>query len=308
VTHRSPSTFLVGAGPVATALAGALRLGGVPVLGLWARRPAAARAAGAIAGVAAFSSAPPDLLLEADVVLIAVRDGAIGEVAERLVGTGLVSRRHVFLHCSGARSSAEAFAPVLAGGERRVGGVGTLHPLRAIADGRTAMRSLKGTFFGVEGDERGRAAAQLLVAALGGQALALDGQHMPAYHAACAFASNYLVTLLDAAVATLGRAGLPEREALAALVPLAQGALANVAERGVAGGLTGPIRRGDELTVARHLEAIAGERALVELYEALGRRTCDIAARLSGDDAPDAHGLTAIRRRLGLELRAASGE
>ena len=61
MTARNPTTFIVGAGPVATALAGALRLGGVPVLGLWGRTPAAARAAGAAAGVAAFSSAPPDI-------------------------------------------------------------------------------------------------------------------------------------------------------------------------------------------------------------------------------------------------------
>jgi hypothetical protein len=37
MTARNPTTFVIGAGPVATALAGALRLGGVPVLGLWAR-------------------------------------------------------------------------------------------------------------------------------------------------------------------------------------------------------------------------------------------------------------------------------
>ena len=304
MTTRSPNTFVVGAGPVATALAGALRLGGVPVLGLWARQPAAARAAGAVAGVAAFSSAPPDLLLESDLVIVAVRDGAIAEVAERLVGTGLVSGKHVFLHCSGASSSAEVFSGVAG----KVGGIGTLHPLRAIADGRAAMRALKGTVFGIEGDERGRAAAQALVAALGGQAIALDGQHMPAYHAACAFASNYVVALLDAAAAALVRAGLSESEALAALVPLAQGAIANVADRGIAGGLTGPIRRGDELTVARHLEALAGDRDLVEMYETLGRRTAAIAARLEGDDAPDRGGLDAIRRRLGGALRAASGE
>jgi predicted short-subunit dehydrogenase-like oxidoreductase (DUF2520 family) len=314
VTTRSPNTFVVGAGPVATALAGALRLGGVPVLGLWARRPAQARSASAVAGVAAFSSAPPDLLLEADVVLIAVRDSAIPEVAQQLVGTGLISSRHVLLHCSGARSAAEAFASVAG----KVGGVGTMHPLRAIADGRDAMRAMKGTIFGVEGDERGRATAAALVGSMGGQALALDGQHMPAYHAACAFASNYVVAVLDAAAAALGRAGLSESEALAALVPLAQGAVANVVERGIAGGLTGPIRRGDELTVARHLDALAGDPELIALYQALGRRTAAIAARLVGDDAPDAGGLAAIRKRLGAtdadngeprrELRAAGRE
>jgi predicted short-subunit dehydrogenase-like oxidoreductase (DUF2520 family) len=294
VTTRSPNTFLVGAGPVATALAGALRLGGVPVLGLWGRTPAMARAAGAVAGVAAFSSAPPDLVLEADVIILAVKDSAIGEVAQRMLGTGLVSSRHVMLHCSGAMSSAEALAPAA----DRVGGIGTLHPLRAIADPRSVMRTMKGTVFGIEGDERGRAAAQQLVHAMGGQALALDGGQMPAYHTACAFASNYVVALIDAAVATLARAGLNEQEALAALVPLAHGALANVAQRGIAPGLTGPIRRGDEVTVARHLEAIAGAPDLIELYEALGRRTAAIAARLEGADAPDQEALAAIRRRL----------
>ena len=45
--ERSKLT-VVGAGAVATALAGSLRQAGVPVLGLWARRPEAARAAAAL--------------------------------------------------------------------------------------------------------------------------------------------------------------------------------------------------------------------------------------------------------------------
>src|SRR5689334_14246539 len=141
MTARNPTTFVVGAGPVATALAGALRLGGVPVLGLWGRKPPAARAAGATAGVAAFSSAPPDILLEAEVVLLAVRDAAVAEVSTMLVGTGLVGKRHVLLHCAGAASAQE----LLGGIADKVGGIGTLHPLQAIADGKIAMRTLKGT-------------------------------------------------------------------------------------------------------------------------------------------------------------------
>src|SRR3954463_16085880 len=108
MTARNPTTFIVGAGPVATALAGALRLGGVPVLGLWARRAAPARAAGSTAGVAAFSSAPPDILLETEVVILAVRDQAVAEVAQMLVGTGLINKRHVLLQCAGAMSANEA--------------------------------------------------------------------------------------------------------------------------------------------------------------------------------------------------------
>src|SRR4051812_4126780 len=104
MTTKNPTTFVVGAGPVATALAGALRLGGVPVLGLWARRAAQARQAGSSAGVAAFSSAPPDLLLESEVIILAVRDQMIGDVAQMLLGTGLIGKRHVLLHCADAAS------------------------------------------------------------------------------------------------------------------------------------------------------------------------------------------------------------
>src|SRR5689334_13121287 len=126
-TARNPTTFVVGAGPVATALAGALRLGGVPVLGLWGRTPAAARTAGSAAGVAAFSSAQPDILLEAEVVILAVRDASIGDAAQTLVGTGLIGKRHVLLHCAGATSAEEA----LGGVKHVVRGIGTMHPLMA---------------------------------------------------------------------------------------------------------------------------------------------------------------------------------
>ncbi|HEY5945689.1 MAG TPA: DUF2520 domain-containing protein [Kofleriaceae bacterium] len=294
MTARNPTTFLVGAGPVATALAGALRLGGVPVLGLWGRTPAAARAAGAAAGVAAFSSAPPDILLEAEVVILAVRDSSIGDAAQTLVGTGLVNKRHVLLHCAGATSAHEALANVA----DKVGGIGTMHPLMAIADGRVAMRTLKGTVFGVEGDERGRATAAKLVGALGGIVLALDSSQMAAYHAAAALASNYIVSSIDAAAQVLAGAGVSPTQAAQALVPLAEGALRNVAQKGTTAGLTGPIRRGDAVTIQRHLDALREHPDLAQLYRALALHAVEIAARIDGPDAPDRGGLDAIRKLL----------
>jgi predicted short-subunit dehydrogenase-like oxidoreductase (DUF2520 family) len=294
MTARNPTTFIVGAGPVATALAGALRLGGVPVLGLWARRPAAARAAGSAAGVAAFSSAPPDILLEAEVVLLAVRDSAIAEVAQMLVGTGLIGKRHVMLHCAGAAAANE----VLGGVSGVVGGIGTMHPLQAIADGRAAMRSLKGAVFGVEGDEAGRATATNIVSALGGVVLPLDSSRMAAYHAAAALASNYIVSAIDAAAQVLAGAGVSPTQAAQALVPLAEGALRNVMHNGTTDGLTGPIRRGDAGTIQRHLESLRDRPDLAQLYRALARHAVEIAARIDGPDAPDRKGLAAIRQIL----------
>ncbi|HLL22153.1 MAG TPA: DUF2520 domain-containing protein [Kofleriaceae bacterium] len=294
MTARNPTTFLVGAGPVATALAGALRLGGVPVLGLWARRATQARAAGSTAGVAAFSSAPPDILLESEIVLLCVRDRAIPEVAHMLLGTGLIGKRHVLLHCAGAASAKDLLGEVAS----QVRGIGTMHPLSAIADAKSSMRALKGTVFGVEGDDVGRATAERLVGALSGVVLALESTQMAAYHAAAAVASNYIVAALDVAAAILATAGVPADKAARALVPLAEGAVKNVGAHGTTAGLTGPVRRGDVETIRRHLEALRGKPELVEPYRALARRAVEIAARIDGADAPDRAGLDAIRALL----------
>ncbi|MBI4508700.1 MAG: DUF2520 domain-containing protein [Deltaproteobacteria bacterium] len=278
-TVRTPNVFLVGAGSVASALAGALRLAGVPVLGLWARRPEAARQAASIAGVAAFSSALPDLLLEADVVIVAVRDDAIGEVAEMLVGTGLVTRRHVLLQCSGARPAAESFQAVTG----RVAGLGTLHPLRSIALPSEASRTLAGTLFGVEGDAVGRTAAMELVHHLRGKPLDLDSGQMALYHAAAATASNCVVALLSAAAEILSKAGITKEQAMPALMPLVKATVDNVERVGVPRALTGPIARGDASTVRRHLQAISEHAAAhLPLYVAASTQAVKLA-RAKGD-------------------------
>lgn len=295
MTARNPSTFIVGAGRVASALAGGLRMAGVPVLGLWARRPAAARAAASVAGVAGFSPAPPDLLLEAEVILLAVADDAVADVAERLCATGLIGERHVLLHCSGSTPAAQVLGKVAS----KVGGIGTLHPLRAVVDASAVMRSWKGTVFGVEGDARGKAAASTLAQILGGTPLPLASEAMVRYHAAAALASNYVVAVVDAAVALLRSSGVDQAAALAALVPLAQGALANVAQHGLPAGLTGPIRRGDAGTVERHLAAVASDPAIAALYRELASRTTHLA-EAAGTPAP---ALAAIRALLATPSR-----
>jgi predicted short-subunit dehydrogenase-like oxidoreductase (DUF2520 family) len=233
-------------------------------------------------------------LLETEVVILAVRDQVITEVAQMLIGTGLINKRHVLLQCAGAMSAKEVLGRVAG----QVAGVGTLHPLSAIADGKLAMRALKGTVFGVEGDDVGRAAAGKLVAAMTGIVLALDGTQMASYHAAAALASNYIVAVVDAAAGMLANAGVSADRAAQAVIPLAEGALRNIAAHGTTGGLTGPIRRGDLGTVQRHLDAIKNRPELAEIYRALARRAVEIAGRIDGRDAPDRAALEAIRRLL----------
>jgi predicted short-subunit dehydrogenase-like oxidoreductase (DUF2520 family) len=117
---------------------------------------------------------------------------------------------------------------------------------------------------------------------------------MTRYHAAAAMASNYVVALIDAAAALLGRAGIAESDALAAIVPLVQGSVADVAARGTAAALTGPIRRGDRGTVERHLAALADSPDLDALYRVLGRRTLDLARRAHALSDADAGAMAAV--------------
>ena len=98
-----------------------------------------------------------------------------------------------------------------------------------------------------------------------------------AYHAAAAIASNFLVALEESAAELLDSCGVDDAREL--LAPLVLRTAANWAEHGPEA-LTGPIARGDEATVARHLAALAeADPDLLDLYRTLAERTAAVAGR-----------------------------
>lgn len=207
-----------------------------------------------IAGILARSDDPRRAAEEVDWLVIAAPDGAIAEVAARVapVATTLV------VHLSGSLG-----LEVLAPHSRRA----SLHPLVSLPDARIgAARLTAGAWFAVAGDLAVRAA----VDALAGRAVAVREEDRAAYHAAACIASNHLVALLGQVARIADSAGVP----LEAYLDLARETLENVAVLGPARALTGPIARGDEETVARHLAAIAENERVA--YRALA----DCARRL----------------------------
>ncbi|MCU1389404.1 MAG: D-amino-acid dehydrogenase, partial [Ilumatobacteraceae bacterium] len=121
--------------------------------------------------------------------------------------------------------------------------------------------------------------ARLLADAIGLRAVVVDDDDRAAYHAAASVASNFLVTLEDAAEALLATTGI-ER---ALLVPLVRAAVETWADLGGPAALTGPVARGDEATIARQRAAIA-ERApdMLELFDTMTSATRALAARSGG--------------------------
>jgi predicted short-subunit dehydrogenase-like oxidoreductase (DUF2520 family) len=273
--------FVIGGGAVATAMAMKLSRAGFPVAGLHARRPEQAASAGAVAGVLGTSGDYPPILKESDILILAVSDEGIAEVAAELARAGCLRPEQVLLHCSGALSAAEALAPA----RGRVRGLGTLHPLISFADPHLAAAALRGATMTVEGDEAGRDAARTLAQALGGVVVEIEGKAMPLYHAAAVLACNYTVALVDAAAELLVKVGFPRERAVPALIPLLAGTVRNLSELGLPGALTGPVARGEVDIVARHLAALLRSAPqLVPLYRAAGLRAVEVSRRLGRAD------------------------
>jgi predicted short-subunit dehydrogenase-like oxidoreductase (DUF2520 family) len=100
------------------------------------------------------------------------------------------------------------------------------------------------------------------VIALQGQPIVVADDRRATYHAAACMAANHLVGLLGQVQRVAESAGLP----LEAFLPLARGALDDVALLGPADALTGPASRGDLVTVERHRAVL--DRAELPGYDA----------------------------------------
>ena len=150
----------------------------------------------------------------------------------------------------------------------------TLHPLQTIPHPGSDLA-------GVPCAVSGATAAATEVARhvadrLGMRPFELADEARAAYHAAAVIAANFLVALEETAADLLDRAGVADARSI--LAPLVLSSAANWSEVGGAA-LTGPIARGDETTVARHLEALRRlAPEMVPMYEAMAQRTRVVAA------------------------------
>lgn len=272
-----PTLNIIGAGHVGRALGRVFARGGVfTVQDVLTRSPASARAAIAFIGAGrALDAAAP--LRRADVTMLAVGDDQIGPACAALAASAVLDGAIVF-HCSGALSSAALDAAARAGAA-----VASVHPIRSFADPDAVAAHFAGTFCGIEGDA---AALDLLGDALraaGAQPVPIDAAAKTVYHAAAVFASNYLVTVLDAALRAYQAAGIPEPVARELLRPLASETLANVLRLGPAQALSGPVARGDWATVERQgLGVTEWDPDTGRLYRDLVAPTAALAGRRPG--------------------------
>ena len=190
---------------------------------------------------------------DAQLVLLCVPDGVIGEVAATVEPGPWVA------HVSGATPLA-ALDPH----ERRF----SVHPLQTFTRSR-GPEQLDGAWAAVTAeDAEALAVGHEVAEVLGLRPFELADSARTLYHAGAVFASNYIVTLHRAASLLVESVGVPP----AALEPLMRRTIENDFE------LTGPISRGDWATVEAHRAAIRAELPDLEhLYETLAGATLALA-------------------------------
>ncbi len=275
---------LIGAGRLGAALATALTECGYRVDNIASRRLEGATALARRLGQHGRAVPPPTVAAEADLVILAVPDAAIEELASALAWRG----GQAVVHCSGALGTDVLHAVATAGGL-----AGCLHPLQSFTGADGARERFRGVTCGVEGPEPLGGWLVAMVLDLGAHPLRLEGVDRALYHAAAVLASNDAVALLAAATRVWAAAGLPEDAARGALAPLLLGAARNIEAHPLERALTGPVARGDVATVARHLEALAATPDIAALYRALGRELLRLPLAL---EPPARAGLEALFR------------
>lgn len=277
----SASVAIAGAGAVGRALGRALRDTGADIVCVASRYRSHAEAAAAFMGGGVVPASYSEIGAQASHVIVAVSDIAIADVAAEIArAKGMV---RVALHTCGAHGP-ELLGPLAAAGVS----CGAIHPLQTIRDPEKGAADLRLATFAVDGDSDALTWAEDIARALSGRLIRISSEHRPLYHAAAVMASNYVVALLDAAEQLMTLAGVPKKEALGHLAPLVRASVENVFDLGTAEALTGPVVRGDSVTVRRHSDAIRRTApSIAELYRAAGLHALAMARRrgLSDDDA-----------------------
>jgi predicted short-subunit dehydrogenase-like oxidoreductase (DUF2520 family) len=265
------SVGFIGAGRVGTALAVALDHRGYKIVGASdIDHVGRERLPKLISGCRSYES-NQTLADAVELVFITTPDDVIGQV----VGEVTWRMDQNVVHCSGALST-EILGPARRAGAR----VGGFHPLQSFVNVDESLVNLSRTTFAIEAEGELLTTLWDMAGALSGRWIRLRAEDKAIYHASAVIAGNYLAALLQTAVDLWGTLDIPEEKALQALISLCESSIKNIETTGTAGGLTGPIARGDVGTVRKHL-AVLKEKApqVLHVYRLLGLQTVQIAQK-----------------------------
>ncbi|MFH1230321.1 MAG: Rossmann-like and DUF2520 domain-containing protein [Planctomycetota bacterium] len=218
--------------------------------------------------------------LAGDIIFITTPDSAIQQVAQDIFSGNTVFENKVVLHCSGSLSSdilRSAKKHTLQGRGKNVF-IASFHPLQTFANKLETVKNFRGTYCVYEGEPKALSVVKEIIRTIEGIPVGIKAKNKTLYHIGCVLACNYPVTLISVANEFLKRCGFKHKDIFRAIQPLIDSTIKNIKTIGIPSALTGPIARGDILTIKKHLKSIKKELPLyLPLYCELGKHTIKIA-------------------------------
>ncbi|MEL7834714.1 Rossmann-like and DUF2520 domain-containing protein [Fodinibius sp. Rm-B-1B1-1] len=283
-----PEITLIGTGGLGQTLVRALSEVNIPIKSIFNRTVDKARDIAVEYGILTHGKQPDNIGQLGNLIFITVTDRAIEEVAQQLSRLSGDFNDYTIVHCSG-NESAELLHPLRVKGAS----VASFHPLQTFTE-QSDAKAFQDIYFSLQGDKTVFPLLENIAQKLGAQTLEVTADQKSNLHAAAVMASNYLNTLLEAAIDTASLSGLSPERAKEALLPLVATTLRNIGEQSFENALTGPIKRGDIETVKRHIELLRGQPELMTIYQTLGKRTVALAKRSQKIDSPTAQTLLEV--------------
>lgn len=212
----------------------------------------------------------PDI---AEFLIIAVPDSEIALVASDAVAAGVVGKRTIAAHLSGALGS-DVMSKLRAAGAS----VMAFHPAQTLTPRSDPDLVFKDICFDMEGDDAACVLGKRIAHDLGAVSVRLTPEQRIISHLAMTMTSNYTVSLVHMAEKIMMSAGLSNEIAQKLLRPLFLNTVHNISAYGALNALTGPVSRGDVNVIKRHLDILASmEYEYQAVYKGLAHIALGIA-------------------------------
>lgn len=221
-----------------------------------------------------------EVVLCSELIFISTNDDQIKKVAEAIAELNLDISSKSFAHLSGSLDSKELQVLYEKGAK-----VFSFHPLQSFSDSQIAIQQLPHTVFTIEGQGNYELIVKNLLKDYTNEYIKISTDNKALYHIAAVILSNYLVTLYGLSEEILTNIGMSQKQAKGLLTSLLDSTVSNIKDKGFKA-LTGPLERGDLITIQHHLKNLKNDSQTRKVYKSLALETL-ILLKKNGREVSD---------------------
>jgi len=190
----------------------------------------------------------PSVVNNSQLFFICVQDDNLINVIENFISAGYSIEGKIFVHTSGVYSS-----EIMGSFQEKGAFIASAHPIYSFSTSKPSKQLMNGVYFDIEGDDEAIAYIIPLLKQMGCISVQLSKDQKLPVHLASVFYSNYFVGLADIAQNILQKADLADQNLFKPFLPLIQSTLRHLEDSTPSEALTGPLKRGDLLTLQKHV-------------------------------------------------------